>query len=95
MPRDNDSPAWRNDLVELMRCFRQHLLDLVVMGYQFFSEQASTEGRSLEEYAADIQYPLVLLGWTDLGASYSTRRPLKCWINWRWPRGVTSLSSLL
>jgi hypothetical protein len=48
--------------VELVRCFRQHLLDLVVMGYQFPSEQALPEEPPMEEFAAAIQYPIVLVG---------------------------------
>jgi hypothetical protein len=48
--------------VELVRCFRQNLLDLVVMGYQLPPEDASTEERPLEEFAAGLQYPLVIVG---------------------------------
>ncbi|GAB4529629.1 MAG: hypothetical protein Kow0063_06850 [Anaerolineae bacterium] len=48
--------------VELVRCFRQHLLDLVVMGHQPASEQTPGEGRPLEEFAAGIRYPIVVVG---------------------------------
>jgi hypothetical protein len=46
--------------VELIRCFRRHLLDLVVMGYQLSTEGA--DGRPLEEFAASLAYPLVIVG---------------------------------
>jgi hypothetical protein len=48
--------------VELVRCFRQNLLDLVVMGYQLPVEGAVAEEQSLEEFAASIQYPIVIVG---------------------------------
>ncbi len=48
--------------VELLRCFRQDLLDLVVMGYQLPLEEAVVEDRSLEDFAASIDYPIVIVG---------------------------------
>jgi hypothetical protein len=48
--------------VELIRCFRQNLLDLVVMGYQLAPDQASAKERSLEAFAAGIHYPMVIVG---------------------------------
>jgi hypothetical protein len=48
--------------VELVRCFRQNLLDLVVMGYQAPPEEAPTGERPLEEFAAGLQYPVVIVG---------------------------------
>jgi hypothetical protein len=48
--------------VELIRCFRQNLLDLVVMGYQLPSEEASAEGHHLESFGASIGYPIVIVG---------------------------------
>jgi hypothetical protein len=46
--------------VELIRCFRRHLLDLVVMGYQLPAEGAGD--RPVEEFAASLAYPLVIVG---------------------------------
>jgi len=48
--------------VELVRCFRQNLLDLVVMGYQLPLQEAPAEERSLEDFAASIDYPIVIVG---------------------------------
>lgn len=48
--------------VELIRCFRQNLLDLVVMGYQLPPEDPHAGERPLEEFAASLQYPLVIVG---------------------------------
>jgi len=48
--------------VELVRCFRQHLLDLVVLGYQTPSEQDASFELPLEAFAARIDYPLVIVG---------------------------------
>jgi hypothetical protein len=48
--------------VELVRCFRQNLLDMVVMGYQLPSEWVSAEEQALEDFAAGIPYPIVIVG---------------------------------
>jgi hypothetical protein len=48
--------------VELIRCFRQNLLDLVVMGYQLPSEDAHAGQRPLEEFILGLPYPLVIVG---------------------------------
>ncbi len=48
--------------VELIRCFRKNLLDLVVMGYQLPLEEVSAEERSLQDFAASIDYPIVIVG---------------------------------
>jgi hypothetical protein len=48
--------------VELIRCFRRHLLDLVVMGYQLSPEGTDASDRPLEEFAAPLAYPLVIVG---------------------------------
>ena len=50
--------------VELTRCFRQNLLDLVVVGYQQDEQTASIE-RPLEDFAAQLPYPLVIVGPND------------------------------
>ncbi len=47
--------------VELVRCFRQNLLDLVVMGYRTGGHSASGE-QPLEGFAAHLNYPLVIVG---------------------------------
>ncbi|RMG92771.1 MAG: hypothetical protein D6706_16225 [Chloroflexi bacterium] len=48
--------------VELVRCLRQHLLDIVVMGYQKLSDEFSDE-QPLELFAAKLQYPVVIVGY--------------------------------
>jgi hypothetical protein len=48
--------------VELTRCFRQHLLDLVVMGYQAPSKEGSSTEQPLELFAMNLQYPIVIVG---------------------------------
>ena len=48
--------------VELTRCFRQNLLDLVVVGYQHFDEHTISSEQPLEEFAAHLNYPLVIVG---------------------------------
>lgn len=48
--------------VELTRCFRQDLLDLVVLGYQPSDEQMASGEQSIEEFAAHLNYPLVIVG---------------------------------
>lgn len=48
--------------VELIRCFRQNLLDMVVMGYQSPPEDPYAGERPLEEFAANLAYPLVIVG---------------------------------
>jgi hypothetical protein len=49
--------------VELVRCFRQNLLDLVVVGYQ--REQITSNEQPLEEFAASLNYPLIIVGPDD------------------------------
>lgn len=48
--------------VELVRCFRQNLLDLVVMGYQSPSELDTSNEQPMEVFAAHLDYPLVIVG---------------------------------
>lgn len=50
--------------VELIRCFRQNLLDLVVIGYQP-DEQTTSFEKPLEDFAAQLSYPLVIVGPDD------------------------------
>ena len=47
--------------VELSRCFHQNLLDLVVIGYQQ-DEQLLSGQQPLEEFATQLNYPLVIVG---------------------------------
>ena len=47
--------------VELARCFRQNLLDLVVVGYPP-DDPATSNEQSLEDFAAHLNYPLVIVG---------------------------------
>jgi len=48
--------------VELLRCFRQHLLDLVVMGYQEPDPVTSLVEQPVELFATNLDYPLVIVG---------------------------------
>lgn len=58
--------------VELTRCLRQNLLDLVVMGYQLpTSEDASVE-QPLVTFAQHLPYPMLLIG---------PQRPDQFWLN--------------
>jgi len=47
--------------VELTRCFRQNLLDLVVLGYPSEDLTISAE-QPLEKFAVQLSYPLVIVG---------------------------------
>jgi hypothetical protein len=46
--------------VELVRCFRSHLLDVVIMGYQQVSAEAGAQ--PLEAFAYKLAYPLIIVG---------------------------------
>ena len=48
--------------VELIRCFRQHFLDLVVIGYQEPNPEASSSEQPLELFALNLPYPIVIVG---------------------------------
>jgi hypothetical protein len=48
--------------VELVRCMRQNLLDIVVMGYQSPGAELSPGELPLEEFAAHLKHPLILVG---------------------------------
>ena len=48
--------------VELVRCFRKNLLDLVVMGYQTGEKDALSGESSLLPFAQKLSYPLVIVG---------------------------------
>jgi len=50
--------------VELTRCFRQNLLDLVVIGHQGDQHAVSNE-QPLESFAHQIPHPLVIVGPQD------------------------------
>ena len=47
--------------IELTRCFRQNLLDLVVIGYQQDDPLPASE-QPLAEFAANLPHPLVIVG---------------------------------
>ena len=51
--------------VELVRCFRQQLLDLVVMGYQPRATIAQTGEQPMVEFARELDYPVVIVGGAD------------------------------
>lgn len=58
--------------VELVRCFRQNLLDLVVMGYQTAGEDEVSGEEPLEDFALRIEYPVVIVG---------PESPVQYWLN--------------
>ncbi len=47
--------------IEMVRCFRQNLLDLVVMGY-LPDDILEPDARPIEEFAVSVPYPLVIVG---------------------------------
>lgn len=51
-----------NYQVELNRCFRQNLLDLVVMGYQPFQEAQEHSDKPQELFASEFDFPIILVG---------------------------------
>jgi len=48
--------------VELTRCLRQNLLDLVVMGYQSLEDQAVSSAQGQESFALHLPYPIIIVG---------------------------------
>lgn len=48
--------------VELPRCFRKNLLDLVVMGHQTEKLEPAEDDLSLDTFTAKLNYPLILVG---------------------------------
>jgi hypothetical protein len=48
--------------VELMRCFRQNLLDMVVMGYQKLAPDASSGEQPMESFIVGLPFPIVVVG---------------------------------
>lgn len=48
--------------VEVVRCFRQHLLDLVVMGYQAPPQEASSIEQPMDLFTMHLHYPVVIVG---------------------------------
>jgi hypothetical protein len=48
--------------VELTRCLRQNLLDLVVMGYQRPEDQTVSGEQTQENFALHLPYPIVIVG---------------------------------
>lgn len=64
--------------VELVRCMRNHLLDLVVMGYQPDLNEAFETWQPLEVFAANLPYPMVLVG-HEGPQSYRINPPAMKW----------------
>lgn len=65
--------------VELVRCFRQNLLDLVVIGYQHKEQKTSIE-QPLEEFARQLSYPLVIVGPDDPNR-FILNQPSQSWLD--------------
>lgn len=51
-----------NYQVELNRCIRQHLLDLVVMGYQDQQDLQEDSERPQELFALEADFPMIIVG---------------------------------
>jgi hypothetical protein len=65
--------------VELARCFHQNLLDLVVIGYQQDEQNTSNE-QPLEEFAANLNYPLVIVG-PDASDKFLLNQAAQTWLD--------------
>lgn len=67
--------------VELVRCFRKNLLDLVVIGYQQEQDTAQdAAAHSQETFAARLAYPVILVG-RDGPQSYLLNAPAQAWLD--------------
>lgn len=66
--------------VELTRCFRQNLLDLVVIGYQLDDAQVASGEQRLEEFAAHLDYPLIIVG-PDEPDRYMLNKAAESWLD--------------
>lgn len=64
--------------VELTRCFRQNLLDLVVVGYQQDMPTASGE-QPLMDFAAQLGYPMIIVG-PDESDQYLLNQAARDWV---------------
>ena len=65
--------------VELSRCFYQNLLELVVIGYQQDEQMVSSQ-QSLEDFAAHLNYPLVIVG-PEAPDHYMLNQPAQAWLD--------------
>ena len=65
--------------VELTRCFRQNLLDLVVLGYPGDDLSASSE-QPIEEFAAHLNHPLVIVG-SDEPNQFLLNQAAQTWLD--------------
>ncbi len=65
--------------VELMRCFRQNLLDLVIIGYMPDEELGAGE-ESLEVFASHLAYPMVIVG-PDSPDQIQTNKAAEGWLD--------------
>ena len=64
--------------VELTRCFHQHLLDLVVIGYMQEQPLAAGE-QSLTAFAAHLNHPLVIVG-PEQADHFLLNRAAEAWL---------------
>jgi hypothetical protein len=48
--------------IELIRCFRNELLDVVIMGYQPPPETGTAADLPLEDFAEQVPFPFILVG---------------------------------
>lgn len=66
--------------IELKRCLRQHLLDVLVMGYQSLEDSPEADARSMEAFAASLPQPVVLVGHQGPG-SYLINPAALAWLD--------------
>ncbi|MEW6404283.1 MAG: hypothetical protein AB1649_20995 [Chloroflexota bacterium] len=66
--------------VELVRCLRQNLLDLVIMGYQRSDEDTTSGEQPLEEFALHLPYPMVIVG-PDSPNQFILNEAAQKWLN--------------
>lgn len=72
--------------VEMVRCFRQNLLDLVVMGCQAaaeisFSENAEAGSQPLEDFIASLPHPVVLVGHQGVPGAFLLNQKALEWLD--------------
>jgi hypothetical protein len=65
--------------VELTRCFRQNLLDLVVLGYPPHDPATSNE-QPIEEFAAHLDHPIVIVG-PDTADQFMLNQAAQSWLD--------------
>jgi len=65
--------------VELTRCFRQNLLDLVVVGYPP-DDPATSNEQPIEEFTAHLNYPMIIVG-PDASDHFMLNQTAQSWLD--------------